>query len=134
MLAVLVLVQSHSYGAKSLFEDASLLVEAGERVAFVGPNGCGKSTFLRFLLDQEQPDAGRVHLGEHKVIPNFFSQNQAEALDPERSIIETLELSGTDKTLPELKALLGRFMFQGDRIHTKVRQAEGGRRSCRSAR
>lgn len=120
---------THSYGAKNLFNDANLLVEAGERVAFVGPNGCGKSTFLRFLLDQERPDTGRVHLGTHKVIPNFFSQNQAEALDPERSIIETLEMSGTDKPLSELKALLGRFMFQGDRIHTKVGFLSGGEKA-----
>jgi len=120
---------THGYGNKVLFENANLVVERGERVAFVGPNGCGKSTFLRLLLDQEKPESGQVRLGEHKVVPNFFSQNQAETLDPDRSVIETLEMSGTDKPLSELKALLGRFLFQGDKIHKKVSFLSGGEKA-----
>jgi len=120
---------SHGYGVKNLFTDANLLVEAGERVAFVGPNGCGKSTFLRLLLGQEKPDDGSVTLGEHQVVPNFFSQNQAETLDPNRSVLETLELSGSNKPVSELKALLGRFMFQGDQVHKKVAFLSGGEKA-----
>jgi ATP-binding cassette subfamily F protein 3 len=68
--------QSHNYGNKVLFEDANLLVEAGERIAIVGPNGCGKSTFLRLLLNNEKPNSGILELGEHNIVPIYFAQNQ----------------------------------------------------------
>lgn len=76
------LLQSHGYGVKNLFTDANLLVEAGERVAFVGPNGCGKSTFLRLLLGQEKPDDGLVTLGEHQVRVLCVNQHLALGGEP----------------------------------------------------
>ena len=68
-----------------MFTDANLLVEAGERVAFVGPNGCGKSTFLRLLLGQEKPDDGSVTLGEHQVRALCVNQ-QLESAGEQRTL------------------------------------------------
>ena len=59
-----------------LFEGADLLVERGEKIAIIGPNGCGKSTLLRLLMGFEESTSGEIRLGEHRVIPNYFEQNQ----------------------------------------------------------
>lgn len=59
-----------------MFEKASLQIERGEKLAFIGPNGSGKSTLLRLLLGREQPQAGEIILGGHRVLPNYFEQNQ----------------------------------------------------------
>ena len=71
-----------------LFENANLLVEAGERIAIVGPNGCGKSTFLRLLLNNEQPESGVLELGQHNIVPIYFEQNQVRPTTPPRRIIQ----------------------------------------------
>eukprot|EP00242_Pyramimonas_sp_CCMP2087_P017790 CAMPEP_0198213512 /NCGR_PEP_ID=MMETSP1445-20131203/28911_1 /TAXON_ID=36898 /ORGANISM="Pyramimonas sp., Strain CCMP2087" /LENGTH=718 /DNA_ID=CAMNT_0043888171 /DNA_START=76 /DNA_END=2232 /DNA_ORIENTATION=+ len=120
---------SHNYGNKVLFEDANLLVEAGERIAIVGPNGCGKSTFLRLLLNNEKPNSGILELGEHNIVPIYFEQNQAEALDPSETVLATLEHAAPREPAHKLKALLGRFQFQGDMIHKRVEFLSGGEKA-----
>ena len=77
-------------GDTILFLDAALEVERGERIAFVGPNGAGKSTLLRLLMGLEPPEQGCARLGSHNVIPGYFAQNQAEALDLATSVINTV--------------------------------------------
>lgn len=72
---------THTYDDKILFLGANLLVERGDRIAFVAPNGAGKSTLLRLIMGLEKPTEGKVDLGQHNVIPGYFEQNQAEALD-----------------------------------------------------
>jgi ATP-binding cassette subfamily F protein 3 len=79
---------THSYGDKILFLDANLLLERGDRVAFLGPNGAGKSTLLHLMMGMEQPTEGTVTLGSHNVIPGYFEQNQAEALDLQKTVIK----------------------------------------------
>lgn len=63
-----------------LFENANLLVERGEKVAIIGPNGCGKSTLLRMLMGLQNCTSGEISLGEHRVIPNYFEQNQVNII------------------------------------------------------
>ena len=63
-----------------MFDGADLLIERGEKIAIIGPNGCGKSTLLRLLMKMEVPSSGEVQLGEHRVIPNYFEQNQVWSL------------------------------------------------------
>lgn len=120
---------THGYNGNLLFEDAGLLVERGDKVAIIGPNGAGKSTLLRLVLGQEKPVEGRVELGEHNILVNYFVQNQAEYLEPHRTVLETLERAAPDAKMSEIKALLGRFNFKGDSMHKKVEWLSGGEKA-----
>ncbi|GBF90920.1 ABC transporter F family member-like [Raphidocelis subcapitata] len=120
---------THGYHGRTLFKDASLEVERGDRVAIIGPNGAGKSTLLRLIMGRERPVKGRVALGEHGIVPNYFEQNQAEALDLELTVLETLERSAPDAQLNELKQLLGRMMFSGTAMDKKVKVLSGGEKA-----
>jgi ATP-binding cassette subfamily F protein 3 len=105
---------THSYGDKILFLDANLLLERGDRVAFLGPNGAGKSTLLHLMMGMEQPTEGTVTLGSHNVIPGYFEQNQAEALDLQKTVIQTIHDEVPKWSNEEVRTLLGRFLFSGD--------------------
>ncbi|BDA42998.1 probable energy-dependent translational throttle protein EttA [Coccomyxa sp. Obi] len=120
---------THGYGDRLLFDKVDLEIEKGERVAIIGPNGCGKSTLLRLIMGIEKPISGSVGLGQYHILPNYFEQNQAEALDLELSVQETLERSATEAQLNDIKALLGRMMFTGKSVHKKVRVLSGGEKA-----
>jgi ATP-binding cassette, subfamily F, member 3 len=118
-----------SYGDKILFLDANLLIERGDRIAILGPNGAGKSTLLHMMVGIEQPDEGSVRLGEHNVIMGYFEQNQAEALDLDRTVIETIHDEVPKWTNEEVRTLLGRFLFSGDTAFKKVESLSGGEKA-----
>eukprot|EP00897_Mesotaenium_endlicherianum_P004485 jgi/Mesen1/4064/ME000213S03086 len=115
--------------ATVLFDKAKLLIERGEKLAFIGPNGCGKSTLLRFILGSEEPAHGDVALGEHRVVVNYFEQNQAEALDMDKTVIQTVEEAAEDWRMNDIKALLGRCNFKGDAVHKTVSFLSGGEKA-----
>jgi ABC-type bacteriocin/lantibiotic exporter with double-glycine peptidase domain len=75
-----VVISSLWFPNQALFDAADLVIERGEKIAIIGPNGCGKSTLLRLLMNMESPSSGEIHLGEHRVIPNYFEQNQVWCL------------------------------------------------------
>jgi ATP-binding cassette, subfamily F, member 3 len=118
-----------SYGDKILFLDANLLIERGDRIAILGPNGAGKSTLLHMMVGIEQPDEGNVRLGEHNVIMGYFEQNQAEALDLDRTVIETIHDEVPKWSNEEVRTLLGRFLFSGDTAFKKVESLSGGEKA-----
>ncbi|QPN58153.1 ATP-binding cassette domain-containing protein [Synechococcus sp. CBW1107] len=120
---------THSYGDKILFLGASLEVERGDRIAFVGPNGAGKSTLLRLVMGLEPPDGGQAGLGEHNVVAGYFEQNQAEALDLGRSVIDTLFEAVPDWTQTQVRSLLGNFGFSNDDVFKAVGQLSGGEKA-----
>lgn len=120
---------THGYHGRNLFEDANLEIEKGERVAIIGPNGAGKSTLLRLIMGQEDAAEGEVSMGEHGIVPNYFEQNQAEALDPEKNAIETLQHAAPDAKLNEIKALLGKMMFNGAAMEKKAKVLSGGEKA-----
>jgi ATPase subunit of ABC transporter with duplicated ATPase domains len=122
---------THGYpGRGRLFNGASVTIEKGERVAIIGPNGAGKSTLLRLIMGREKPtDSGKCSLGEHHIVPNYFEQNQAEALDGERTVLETLQRAAPDAQTNELKQLLGRMLFSGTSIEKKVKVLSGGEKA-----
>ncbi|MEL7492967.1 MAG: ABC-F family ATP-binding cassette domain-containing protein [Cyanobacteria bacterium J06554_11] len=120
---------THSYGDKILFLGASLEVERGDRIAFVGPNGAGKSTLLRLITGLEKPDDGTVQIGSHNVIPSYFEQNQAEALDLSKSVLETIHDEVPDWKNEEVRTLLGRFLFSGDAAFKQVEALSGGEKA-----
>ncbi|MEL6248330.1 MAG: ABC-F family ATP-binding cassette domain-containing protein [Cyanobacteria bacterium J06627_15] len=120
---------THFYGDNILFLGAELLVERGDRIAFVGPNGAGKSTLLRLMTGLETPSEGTVKLGEHNVIPSYFEQNQAEALDLSKSVMDTIHDEVPDWKNEQVRTLLGQFLFSGDTVFKTVSALSGGEKA-----
>ncbi|GGA55877.1 ABC-F family ATP-binding cassette domain-containing protein [Okeania sp. KiyG1] len=119
----------HTYGDKILFLGANLEIERGDRIAFLGPNGCGKSTILRMIMGMEEPTEGTVKLGNHNVIPSYFEQNQAEALDLKKNVMETIHDEVPEWKNEEVRTLLGNFLFSGETVFKKVAALSGGEKA-----
>ena len=85
-----------------------------------GPNGCGKSTLLRLIMGQEKPVKGNVELGPYNIVPAYYAQNQADALDQKQSVLNTMIKAAPDAALNDVKALLGRMMFSGKAVDKKA--------------
>ncbi|NET24688.1 ABC-F family ATP-binding cassette domain-containing protein [Okeania sp. SIO1I7] len=119
----------HIYGEKILFLGANLEIERGDRIAFLGPNGCGKSTILRMIMGMEEPTEGTVKLGNHNVIPSYFEQNQAEALDLTKNVMETIHDEVPEWKNEEVRTLLGNFLFSGETVFKKVAALSGGEKA-----
>ena len=120
---------SHSYGDRILFLGAELEVERGDRIAFVGPNGAGKSTLLRMVMGMESPDEGTASLGEHHVVAGYFEQNQAEALDLSKTVIDTFFEAVPDWTQTEVRSLLGSFCISNEAVFKQVAMLSGGEKA-----
>lgn len=120
---------THIYDDKILFLATNLLIERGDRIAFLGPNGAGKSTLLRVIMGMEPPTEGSVQLGDHNVIPGYFEQNQAEALDLKKTVMETIHDEVPDWKNEEVRTLLGRFLFAGDTVFKQVAALSGGEKA-----
>jgi ATP-binding cassette, subfamily F, member 3 len=120
---------THIYDDKILFLGANLLIERGDRIAFLGPNGAGKSTLLRIIMGTEPPTEGSVDLGDHNVLPGYFEQNQAEALDLKKTVMETIHDEVPDWKNEEVRTLLGKFLFSGDTVFKCVEALSGGEKA-----
>ncbi|NCG15977.1 MAG: ATP-binding cassette domain-containing protein [Synechococcales cyanobacterium H12SWP_bin.12] len=120
---------THCYGENILFMEADLEIERGDRIAFVGPNGAGKSTLLRLIMGVETPEEGSARLGEHNVIASYFEQNQAEALDLNKTVIETMFEAVPDWTQTQVRSLLGSFCFSNDSVFKDVGKLSGGEKA-----
>jgi ATPase subunit of ABC transporter with duplicated ATPase domains len=124
---------SHAYNNdisnNRLFDDVDLLIEKGDRIAVVGPNGSGKSTLLRLLTGKETPNEGLARFVGINVEMNYFEQNQADALDLDKTVIETIQGSSNGQSYNELRALLGQFLFKGDDVEKKVVNLSGGEKA-----
>ncbi|MGB5770600.1 MAG: ABC-F family ATP-binding cassette domain-containing protein, partial [Crocosphaera sp.] len=119
----------HTYDDQILFLDTNLMVERGDRIAFLGPNGAGKSTLLRLIMGLEKQSDGIVTLGKHNIIPGYFEQNQAEALDLNKTVLNTIHDEVPDWKNVEVRSLLGRFLFSGDTVFKKVEGLSGGEKA-----
>ena len=120
---------THCYGENILFMEADLEIERGDRIAFVGPNGAGKSTLLRLIMGVETPEEGSARLGEHNVIASYFEQNQAEALDLNKTVIETMFEAVPDWTQTQVRSLLRSFCFSNDSVFKDVGKLSGGEKA-----
>ena len=118
---------SKSYGDHNVFSDVSLTIEKGERVAFVGKNGEGKSTLVRALMG-EKGFAGNLTLG-HNIMIGYFAQNQASLLDEEITVFQTVDDAAKGDIRAKIRDILGAFMFGGDISSNKVRVLSGGERT-----
>lgn len=119
----------HAYNSDILFLGAELEIERGDRIAILGPNGAGKSTLLRMIMGMEEFDEGTVELGKHNVIPGYFEQNQAEALDLNKSVMNTIHDEVPDWKNEQVRTLLGQFLFSGETAFKKVEALSGGEKA-----
>src|SRR5690348_16822041 len=117
-----------SYGEKEVFRDVNFMIERGDRVALVGPNGTGKSTLIRMLANDEPFTAGEYVLG-HNAQPDYFAQDQYKVLDPERRMLDDLEEVAPRATTTELRSLLGCFLFSDDEVFKQLGVLSGGERN-----
>ncbi len=116
-----------SYGDKTILKDISLLVERGSKIAFVGQNGQGKSTFIKAIVNEFEYE-GSIKLG-HNVQVGYFAQNQAEYLDGEKTLLDTMLEAATDSNRSKVRDMLGSFLFRGDDVEKKVKVLSGGERN-----
>ena len=116
-----------SYGDHQVFKDAGLVIERGEKVAFVGKNGEGKSTMVKAIMGELEVQ-GKLELG-HNVQIGYFAQNQASLLDEEATIFETIDRIAVGDIRTQIKSILGAFMFSGDDIQKKVKVLSGGEKT-----
>ena len=100
-----------SYGDKLIFKDANLVIERGQKVAFVGKNGEGKSTMIKAIMKEIEINGGSVEVGHNAQI-GYFAQNQAAMLDENATIFETIDRIAVGDVRTQIKNILGAFMFQ----------------------
>ncbi|HVQ31036.1 MAG TPA: ABC-F family ATP-binding cassette domain-containing protein [Vicinamibacteria bacterium] len=117
-----------AYGEKAVLDGIDLLIERGDRIALVGPNGAGKSTLMRILASVDQPDSGS-RLEGHRVVIDYFAQDQAAALNAGYTIYEEMTAKSPNTMVPMIRTILGGFLFSGDDITKKVAVLSGGERN-----
>jgi ATP-binding cassette subfamily F protein 3 len=116
-----------SYGQKVIFDGVDIEIERGEKVALVGKNGEGKSTFLKIVAG-ELDYTGDCQIG-HQVDIGYFAQNQAESLNPEKTVFEIIDDAAVGEVRKNIRSLLGSFLFSGDTIDKKVKVLSGGEKN-----
>jgi len=125
---VIVKEMSKSYGDHVVFRDANIVIERGQKVAFVGKNGEGKSTMIKAIMKEIGVDSGSVDIGHNSQI-GYFAQNQAALLDENATIFETIDAIAVGDVRTQIKNILGAFMFHGDDITKKVKVLSGGEKT-----
>ncbi|MBI9041795.1 ABC-F family ATP-binding cassette domain-containing protein [Lutibacter sp.] len=118
---------SKNYGEHVVFNNANLVIERGEKVAFVGKNGEGKSTMIKAIMG-EIDFQGKMEIGHNAKI-GYFAQNQASLLDENLSVFETIDQIAVGDIRTKIKDMLGAFMFSGDDITKKVKVLSGGEKT-----
>ena len=116
-----------TYGNHTVFKDASVTIERGEKIALVGKNGEGKSTFVKAIMGEIDFD-GKLTIG-HNAMIGYFAQDQASKLDGELTIFQTIDQIAVGEVRTNIKNILGAFMFSGDTIEKKVKMLSGGEKT-----
>src|SRR5271169_2987406 len=117
-----------SYGEKEVFRGVDFTIQRGDRIALVGVNGAGKSTLIKLLAGTEPLTAGTLKLG-HNVEPDYFAQDQYKELDPASRMLDDLSDVAPQKTMTELRGLLGSFLFSEDDVFKPISVLSGGERN-----
>lgn len=115
------------YDEKVIFKNLSLLVQRGAKMAFVGQNGQGKSTLIKAIMNEFEYE-GDIKIG-HNVQLGYFAQNQADYLDGEKTLLDTMLDAATDGNRTKVRDMLGAFLFRGDDVEKKVKVLSGGERN-----
>ena len=116
-----------AYGSQVILDNIAMIINRGEKVAFVGKNGEGKSTLVKCIMDEIEY-SGTMKLG-HNVKIGYFAQNQASLLDENRTVFETIDYVATGDVRTKIRDILGAFMFGGEASDKKVKVLSGGERS-----
>jgi ATP-binding cassette subfamily F protein 3 len=116
------------YGEKIVLNGVDLLLERGEKVAFVGKNGEGKTTLSKILIGMDAASEGSVKIG-HNVAVGYYAQHQAEMLDPNATALDIIDRAATGEMRTKIRDLLGAFLFSGDAVYKKVKTLSGGEKS-----
>ncbi len=116
-----------TFGPITIVENASAEIDRGDKIALIGANGKGKSTLLRMVAGAEPFEGERVW--GHNVDESFYAQHQLEALDVNNTLLEEMQLCGSQKTDLELRVLLGCFLFSGDDVDKKIKVLSGGEKA-----
>lgn len=119
---------SKAYGPVRLLDHYDFTMAKGDRIAIVGVNGSGKSTFTRLISGTEAPDDGAFAFGHHTQVA-FFSQTHADVLNNEQTVLECVEAAASRETRPMVRNILGCFLFRGDDVFKKIGVLSGGERS-----
>ena len=117
-----------AYGAHVVFHDVNLTINRGEKVAFVGKNGEGKSTLVKCIMGEITDYTGKLTLG-HNVQIGYFAQNQAQLLDGELTVFDTIDRVAVGDIRLKIRDILGAFMFGGEASDKKVKVLSGGERT-----
>jgi ATP-binding cassette, subfamily F, member 3 len=125
---VIVKEMAKSYGDKVIFKEANIVIERGQKVAFVGKNGEGKSTMIKAIMKEIAINSGSVEVGHNAQI-GYFAQNQAALLNENATIFETIDDIAVGDVRTQIKNILGAFMFHGDDITKKVKVLSGGEKT-----
>jgi ATP-binding cassette subfamily F protein 3 len=118
---------SKNYGDLNVLDKINLEVVRGDKLAFVGKNGEGKSTLAKMIV-KELDFTGEIQLG-HQVKMGYYAQNQAEFLDENLTVLETIEQAATEDTAGRVRSILGSFLFSNDEVKKKVKVLSGGERA-----
>ena len=116
-----------SYNNVNVFKGVDFHITRGERVAFVGQNGMGKSTLAKILIDKEKADKGTVVLGPNTLL-GYYAQNQTDAMDMDKTLLQTMEDESPAEMRTKLRSILGSLMFSGEDVDKKVSVLSGGER------
>lgn len=117
-----------NYGEKIVLKEVNILIEKGEKVAFVGKNGEGKSTLSKIIVGETESSGGVCRLG-HAVSIGYFAQNQAALLDGEKSVFETIDEVAVGDVRTRIRNILGSFLFDENDIEKKVKVLSGGEKT-----
>ena len=118
---------SKSYNEHVVFKNANLVIERGQKVAFVGKNGEGKSTLIKAIMNEIDFD-GKLEVG-HNVKIGYFAQNQAEYLDGEKTVLDTMIDAANETNRSRVRHILGSFLFRGEDVDKKVKVLSGGEKT-----
>lgn len=119
---------SKSYGDLEVLKDIDFQVERGQKIAFVGQNGQGKTTLAKILIKEESFQSGEVEIG-HNVQLGYYAQNQAEVMGHDQTVLQTIEGLAPEDMRTKVRGILGAFMFSGEDVDKKVKVLSGGERA-----
>jgi ATP-binding cassette subfamily F protein 3 len=116
------------YGTLNVLKQIDFHLERGERVAFVGKNGEGKSTMVKAIAGELPLQSGKITLG-HQVVIGYYAQNQATLLNPDKTVFETIDDIAVGDIRPKIRAILGSFLFSSEDMEKRVKVLSGGEKS-----